>query len=210
MGKIFAIVFAMGAAQPQQPDLHWVATVDGMGISLVHVGNLMQRAKIPALIMGSRSYGVSVERSDLERAIIVIRKDAKVRPYHYIEARGVKSVGLPDEKTWKVHTLNVAWDELANSAALKADANLYALAKNGLRQARTYWRKEKRKPHVQRVSAFDMEYLADDMKFRHGYVAVVYVSLRGWADVTGEFHMWAWDHGGRVQTRWASIEVPNP
>jgi len=209
MGKIFAIVFAMAAAQPQQPDLHWVATVDSMGISLVHVGNLMQRAKIPALIEGSLLYGVSVERSDLERAEIVIGQDAKARPYHYIEARGVKSVGLPDENTWKVHKLNVAWDELAKSATLKADANLYALAKNGLRQARTYWRKDQQSAYVKRISAFDMEYLADDMKFRHGYIAVVYVSLRGHRSVTGQFHMWAWDHGGRVATRSARLVRPS-
>ncbi|MGI8924219.1 MAG: hypothetical protein ACR2HJ_09330 [Fimbriimonadales bacterium] len=133
MSMILATVFAMAAAQPQQPDLHWVATVDGMGISLVHVGNIMRRAKIPADIMGSRSYGVSVKRSDLERAIIVIRKDAKVRPYHYIEATGVKSVGLPDEKTWKVHTLNVAWDELANSAALKRRRERIGAKNNGKR-----------------------------------------------------------------------------
>lgn len=183
------------------PDLVWIATVDGMGISPVHVSNVLKCHGISAFVGGSRAYGVNVSAEDVEHASRIIRADAHDKPYHYGSVIGGQSVGLPESELWQVIDVDAKLNEIDRSPALRSDLNLRGLARKALIEVGRMCEKVPSDLYVRSITAFRMDYMADDLRLRAGYAAEVKVASIAEPSRTATAIGWAWDNGLRVEFR---------
>ncbi|MDQ2986575.1 MAG: hypothetical protein M3R13_07620 [Armatimonadota bacterium] len=183
------------------PDLVWVATVDGMGISPVHVSNVLRCHGISALTGGSIAYGVNVSAEDVDHASRIIRADAHDKPYHYGSVIGGQSVGLPESESWEAIVVIAKLNEIDRFPALRNDRNLRGLARKALIEVGRMFEELPSDLYVSSIRAFRMDYMADDLRLRAGYAAEVKVASIAEPSRTATAIGWAWDDGRRVEFR---------
>ena len=150
------------------PDYSWIATVDGMGVSPVHVSNVLRSRGIGAIVMGSRAYGVSVAAEDVEQAARIIRSDALDKPYHYLSVIDEQTVGLPEVKQWENIIANVKVNSIDRNPRLRKDQNLRTLAKEALINVARVFGKSPDDLYISVITAFRMDYMSDDLTIRSG------------------------------------------
>lgn len=183
------------------PDYSWIATVDGMGVSPVHVSNVLRSHGIGAIVAGTRAYGVSVAPEDVEQAARIIGADAHDMPYHYLSVIDEQTVGLPEVKQWENIVANVKVNSIDRNPRLRKDQNLRTLAKEALINVARVFERSPDDLYVSVITAFRMDYMSDDLTIRSGYVAEVKVALLTEPRRTATACGWVWDDGERVEFR---------
>jgi hypothetical protein len=195
----------LGPALPVQ-GLVSVGTVDGIAYYPAHACNLLRSQGVAAGCMGSRSYGVFCSKADSPKAAAILRADAAIRPYNYVQIEGnKKKLGGPDESTWTAKELNLDLDKIDSSPECRSDANLRGLARETLLEIKGHDANLARsKPFIESVRFHPEMYMDEHGKWKLGYRAVVQGAYRARKGAF-EWWMWSWDEGRSRMCRGGSL-----
>jgi hypothetical protein len=207
MPLIILVSLALGM---QRPSRGLIASVDSIGIPVEHAVNLLKLKGIRASAMGSRAYGIFVDKKDEARASKVLSVDAATHPYDYLQIAGYKGkLGLPDESKWPLRQFSVDLDKVDSDPEFRRDGNLRGLARESAEQMADLFPRIKNVTYfIKEMRLFTMEYMAADGHLENGYKAHVTIGYRGQSG-TADYWMYSWNKGRNHECRGGSASTPD-